>query len=281
MDHLIYVACGSRDLQIQALYAAYSALAYKRNLNLAVHVYTDEPKVFEPLATGLRVHEVSAAKRDSWRGPGDYGYRMKIAALAEAAEEYSDGRILFADADTFFIADVEAVFARIDARNAVLHRKEYPLLSHPTGQLKRFRKRMRRFRFRGNEIDLNAEMWNSGAIGLHPTQFHLLNTILAFIDVISPQYKKQLVEQYAVAYYLQKNVHVHPCDECVYHYWQQKPEYQLAIEERLAHWTGRPLEAALGEIRGKRIELPPYQPRPGWVRRLSDRLFGSEAMEST
>lgn len=276
MEHLIYLACGQRNIWVQALYAAYSALAWKGVLELKVHMYTDAPGVFQPLAGRVQVHELSAEKMRAWRGPGNYLFRIKIAALAEAAREHAEDRVLFADSDTFFTADLAAVFARIGPGSAVLHRKEYPVLTHPTRQLQRFRKRMSKSYFRGSAIDLNAEMWNSGAIGLHPSQFHLLHTVLAFIDAISPQYKKQLVEQYAVAYFLQKNAQVHACDDVLFHYWPQKPEYQAEIEPRLERWKSMPLAEALAELRGSRIGLPPFQPRHGWVRRLSDRVLGPE-----
>lgn len=273
MDHLIYLACGHRNVRVQALYAAYSALAWKGDLPLAIHVYTDVPADFQPLAGHLEIHELSLEKVRAWRGPGDYPFRIKIAALAEAAREHTEERVLFADSDTFFFAGIAPAFAHIGPGTAVLQRKEYAVLTHPTGQLRRFRKRMRKFRFRGSAMDLNADMWNSGAIGLHPSQFHLLQTVLAFIDAVSPHYRKQLVEQYAVAYYLQKNAKVHACDDVLFHYWAQKPEYQAAIEPRLEKWRSMPLSDALAELRAQRIVLPPYHPQHGWVRRLSDRLL--------
>jgi hypothetical protein len=276
MQHLIYLACGHRDVRVQALYAAYSALAWKGALDLHVHVYSDAPAVFQPLAGLIHVHELSHEKVCAWRGPGDYAFRIKIAALAEATCEHSEEDVLFADSDTFFWADLTPVLARIGPGNAVLHRREYAVRSHPTGQLQRFRRRMGKFHFRGSTIDLNADMWNSGAIGLHPSQFHLLHTILAFIDAISPHYKKQLVEQYAVAYFLQKNAQVHACDDVLFHYWAQKAEYQQKIEPRLERWRSIAVEEALAELRAERIVLPPYRPRHGWLRRLSDRVLGRE-----
>lgn len=276
MEHLIYLACGHRNVHVQALYAAYSALAWQAAPELKAHVYTDAPGFFQPLADHIQVRELTAEKLRAWRGPGDYPFRIKIAALAEAASEHAEERVLFADSDTFFIADFAPVFARIGPGSAVLHRREYAVLAHRTGQLQRFRKRMSRFHFRGSAIDLNADMWNSGAIGLHPSQFHLLHTVLAFIDAISPHYKKQLVEQYAVAYFLQKNARVHACDDVLFHYWAQKPEYQVEIEPRLLRWNSMPLESALAELRAQAIVLPPYQPRHGWVRRLSDRVLGRD-----
>ena len=276
MQHLIYLACGPRSVHVQALYATYSALAWKGALDLQVHVYTDAPAIFEPLAGHIQAHEITAGKVRAWRGPGNYPFRIKIAALSEATSRYAEERLLFADSDTFFFADLAPVFARIGPANAVLHRKEYAVMSHPTGQLQRFRKRMGKFHFRGSAIDLNADMWNSGAIGLHPSQFHLLHTVLAFIDAISPRYKRQLVEQYAVAYFLQKNAQVRACEDVLFHYWAQKAEYQQAIEPRLQRWKPVPVEDALAELRADRIVLPPFQPRHGWVRRLSDRVLRRE-----
>jgi hypothetical protein len=273
MQHLVYLACGPRDVHVQALYAAYSALAWKGTLDLQVHVYTDGADFFQPLAGHIQLHELTAEKVRAWRGPGDYPFRIKIAALAEAAGAHGEERILFADSDTFFFAGFAPVFALIGPGNAVLHRKEYAVMSQPTGQLQRFRKRMAKFHFRGSAIDLNADMWNSGAIGLHPSQFHLLHTILAFIDAISPHFKKQLVEQYAVAYFLQKNAQVHACDDVLFHYWAQKAEYQQAIEPLLLRWKSVPFEEALADLRSSRIVLPAFQPRHGWVRRLSDRVL--------
>jgi hypothetical protein len=276
MQHLLYLACGPRSVHVQALYAAYSALAWKRALDLQLHVYTDAAEVFQSLAGHIQVHEFTGEKVRAWRGPGNYPFRIKVAALAEAARAHGEERILFADSDTFFFADFALAFARIGPGNAVLHRKEYAVMSHPTGQLQRFRKRMDKFHFRGSAIDLNADMWNSGAIGLHPSQFHLLHTVLAFIDAISPHYKKQLVEQYAVAYFLQKNAQIHACEDVLFHYWAQKAEYQHAIEPRLRRWKSIPLEEALAELRADPIVLPPFQPRHGWVRRVSDRLLRRE-----
>ena len=42
------------------------------------------------------------------------------------------------------------------------------------------------------------------------------------------------------------------------------------------NWKGKPLESTLDDLRRNPIVLPPYIPRHGWVRRLSDRIFGSD-----
>jgi hypothetical protein len=79
-----------------------------------------------------------------------------------------------------------------------------------------------------------------------------------------------------VAYFLQKNAHLHACDDVLFHYWAQKAEYQRNMEARLERWKAMPVEAALAELSADRITLPPYQPRHGWVRRVSDRVLRRE-----
>jgi hypothetical protein len=271
---LLYLAIGSRDLAAQALYACYSALAYRPADNVDMHVFTDCPSAFDPLREYLQVQEVSGATLARWQGQQRYPYRMKVAALEDMAERFPADKLLFADSDTFFTADFAPICDHIGPVDSVLQAREYPVRTHATGQLLRFRKQMGKRLFRGSAIDLDADMWNSGAIGLHPRNFHLLRTVLAFIDSVSPHYRKQLLEQYAVSYYLQKNTTVHPCGDVLVHYWQQKSQYQQAMQPMLARWKDMKLDAALQELRGNRITLPPFVRRHGWVRRTRDRFLG-------
>ncbi len=273
-SHLLYLSIGSADLAVQAAYAAYSALAHRGNFKLEIHICTDRGGAFTALPDRVEVREVDPATIRDWRGPANYPYRMKVAALREMAGRFSGQKILFADSDTFFVASVGPVFERIGPSSSVLHKREYPVASHPTGQSARFRKEMSRRLFRGSSINLDADMWNSGAIGVHPRNLHLLDTALAFIDAVAPHYRKQLLEQFAVSYYLQKNTAIAPCDDALFHYWSQKPDYQRAIEARLARWKAQPMEAALEELRAKPIILPAFVRRHGWVRRMRDRVLG-------
>jgi hypothetical protein len=259
-------------LAVQALYACYSALAYKGSLELSIHVYSDRAHDFAPLRKHVDIKQVTEGTIRRWRGPSDYPYRMKIAALEDLGQQFPDHKLLFDDSDTFFVSNLSGVFERIGEHDSVLHVREYPVRTHATGQLVRFRKQMAKRSFRGGAVDLDADMWNSGAIGLHPRNFYLLKTMLAFIDAIAPHYKKQLLEQYAVSYYLQKNTAVHPCDDALFHYWQQKREYQRVIEAKLSQWKGMELQVALEELRKERIVLPPFVRRHGWVRRMRDKV---------
>ena len=201
---------------------------------------------------------------------------MKLALLSETLRQDSASAAMCVDADTFFIHDYIPLLNRIDARNAVMHIREWHVASAPTGQLRRFRRNMQRLHFGEGLIDLNVYMWNSGVVGLHPACLHTLDEALAFMDEVWAQYRKPFVEQFAVSAFLQKaKITIHPADEYLFHYWYQKPEYQRAIEERLARWRDLPVESALDELRRDRILLPPPPRKLNLWEKIRERTSGS------
>jgi hypothetical protein len=268
--NLVYVAYGRRDVLTQAHYAVLSALAFRGQADIAVHLFTDAPEIFGTLADAVVLHPFSADDIQSLRGPGDYPFRVKIAVLARMAQQHPERALIFADADTFFFAPIERLLARVAPGRAALHRREYDVATFPTLQVRKFRARMRRL---APEVELQGAMWNSGVVGVSPAQFGVFADMLRVIDKVSPHYRKALAEQYAVSYFLQEAATVEACDDVVFHYWYQKDDYQREIESRLAHWRTLPLEQALAELRQQRIVLPP-PPRKvrWWERRLHRRL---------
>lgn len=276
-NHIVYQAYGTHGIRAQALFAAYSALAYTPAFCRAaygaagptptdarIHVYTDDPTFFRPLQDVIVIHHLSPERIREWRGPLDFTHRLKVAMLLDRMAAHPEDKLLYLDADTFFTRDLAGLFERIDARNALMHVREYPVWTHPSGQIKRFRKHLRPLRFRGEPVDLHGWMWNAGAVGVHPSQFGLFHTILAFIDEIYPQYRKGLVEQYGISLFLQQNVTLHPCDDYVFHYWARKDAYETAICTRLERLRALPLEMALANLREEPLQVPPPEARRPW-----------------
>jgi hypothetical protein len=259
MTNLVYVAFGPTELHIQALYSIYSALAYRGDAALDLRLYTDQRTSYRPVADQITIHELAPEKLLQWRGREDFPpFRVKIAALEEIARAHPRDNVLFVDADTFFVQPLAPLLARIDENHAVMHMLECRVSTHPTGQLRRLRRNLRKLRFRGAPVDVNIDMWNSGVVGLHPAQFAVLPAALEFLDTTWQSYRKGFVEQFALSWLLQKQgVEPRPAADFVFHYWYQKPEYQAAIERRLARWQDLPLEAALDELRQERIAFPP------------------------
>ncbi len=257
MHRLLYVAYGRDDVRAQALYAAMTALAHAGDLPLAIHVVTDAPDAFAPLAG--RVELVPAGPGDvaRWLGPERFNLRVKPAVFRELARRHPSDPILLADADTFFVGPVARAFERIRPGGAVLWEREYAVATSDLAVMHRFRRRLRRARFRGAPIDLAVDMWNSGAVGLDPAQFPLVDDWLGFVDEVYPQTRRWILEQFAVSWTLQRaGVALSGCEDVLVHYWFDKPGHSAAAAAALARARAVPLDAALAELRARPIDLP-------------------------
>jgi hypothetical protein len=271
--HLVTQAYGREDIKEQALYAAWSALAWGEGLPLDVHVYTDDPAFFAPLGAGVDVRVLSADEILAWRGPHDFVHRLKAEMIRDLVRRFPDGKLLYVDADVAFRSPVAPVFERIGAGRAVLHVREYDILTHPTKQLRRFRRRMRKVTSRGSPVDLAHGMWNAGAVGLDASHYPLVERWLALVDEVYPQWPYWIHEQWAISHLLERAGKVSPADDVVFHYWAQKDEALARIRGELEVLRSRPLPDALAHLRAHPLDLPPPARRRSTLRERLARIF--------
>ncbi len=255
--HLVTQAYGRDDIRAQALYAAWSALAFADGLELAVHVYTDDAAFFAPLGAAAEVRVLSPDEIRAWRGPHDFVHRLKPLLIRDLSRRFPDEKVLYVDADVVFTGPVGRVFDRIGPGRGVLHVREYEIARHPTKQLRRFRRRMRRVTFRGRPVPLDHDMWNAGAVGLDPSHLPLLDEWIAMVDEIYPQWPYWIHEQYAICQLLQREGTVSPADDVVLHYWDRKDAAVAAIDGELPVLRAGPLAVAYTHLRTHPLALPP------------------------
>lgn len=257
MQRLLYVAYGRDDVRSQALYAAMTALAHAGDLPLAIHVVTDAPGTFTPLAGRIELLPATAGDVAGWLGPERFTLRVKPAVYREFVRRYPSDPVLLADADTFFVGPVARAFERIRPGAAVLWEREYAVATSDTAVMHRFRRKLRPARFRGGPIELAVDMWNSGAVGLDPAQFPLVDDWLAFVDEVYPPTRRWILEQFAISWVLQRaRVAISPCEDLLVHYWFDKPGHFAAVGRALEQARSAPLDEALAAIRARPIELP-------------------------
>jgi hypothetical protein len=153
-----------------------------------------------------------------------------------------------------------------------MHAREYHVGTYDSLQMRNFRRRLGRARFRGEAIDLDAWMWNSGALGLHPAHFPVLADWIAFLDEVHPSNRKPILEQFSIAWLLQRRLQViSPCDDVLLHYFADKDRHLAAIAERLERLPRLPRGEALAWLREQPIRLegsPPPMRKATFLQRL-------------
>lgn len=261
-------AYGSEAICAQALYLAWSTLAWRGDSDVAFQVYTDRPDLFAPLAGAIEVRAMSAAEIRVWRGKHDFNHRLKALLVQDVTRRFPSEKLLYLDADTYFAASLARVFARIGPGRSVMHAREDHVGQHDGYHMRNFSRHLRRLSFRGGPIDVDRWMWNAGAIGIDPSSFGVVDDWVAFIDEVWPRYRRGLVEQYGIAMLLQQAGEVTACDDEVVHDWFQKPEYTAAVSREAEVLRARPLEEALAHLRQHPLRVPrvekPKRRTPFW-----------------
>jgi hypothetical protein len=264
-DRLLLLAVGRDDIVLQARYAAASALAWSEGEPIELRVYTDRPDAFAALGPRVQVEPVTPERLRGWRGRWDFLFRIK-PALVQDALRAAPGRVLFVDADTYWKGPVAAAFARVGGGAAAMHAREYLVSTRDSGQMRRFRRRLARSRFRGAPVEADRWMWNSGAVGLDRAHLPLVQDWLDFVDEVFPTNPKPHVEQFGLSLVLQRaGVEIRPLDDLLVHYFDDKERHEALLPGRLAALEGlSPAEAA----RRVREDPPvPAGPRPPRRRR--------------
>jgi hypothetical protein len=269
---IAYLATGPEPVLTQALYSIRTALAWRGALPLAIHLYTDRPEFFTELAGSVEFELVDRERERRWRAPWGFLYRLKPKVLEDLSRRHPSDPILFVDADTYWTGDVGSAFARIVEGSAVMHEREYFVGTLGTLQIRNFRRRMSRARFRGQPIDVEAWMWNSGAVGLHPAHAPIVAEWIEYLDEVHPWNRKPFVEQYAISWLLQRRIDsIAPCADLLFHYWGDKERHLAAIREVLRALRGLTPEEGDAILRGDPLGIrgaPPARRSKTFLERM-------------
>jgi hypothetical protein len=237
-----------------------------------VLLFTDRPEYFSSSLSGVPVDFIllTPEKIKDMRGKIDFLHRMKIAVIEEAFNK-CDGHILYADSDTFFIADPLPVIQETAPDKSSMHVLEYRfeemrLLPLPMG--KTFHAFLNLIETRsfcnGHDQELIVSpqdiSWNAGVMLFHPSHVRFIPDVYALTDQFYPETLNHASEQYAFSIILQRNTEVIPCDGVVYHYWYRvkKQIVDLYLQKKMDEdWSKLSLNKKLAEAKQWTKELPP------------------------
>ena len=276
MNNLVYYVYGADQYVRQTLFSIMSALRFEASTNRPwrIIIYTDNPDPYRDLNATLEY--LDADRMREWAGPANFGHRRKIFALQHSLETYGPSVLL--DCDTYFRKSPRRLFARMGPGNIIMHLCEarFDRLSHPDAvalaqglcsapfsvcdQLYGF--------------TMKSLMWNSGVVGLHTADAHLIEQVICLSDAIyqrslTPSSGKPaawcaLSEQVAWSRVLAGAARVRECGDIVFHYWLHdlRTPFQKVLAERL---EGTPLPLRQ-ELADEIYQLRPQASRPQGVK---------------
>lgn len=239
---LVYQAYGREDIIRQSLFSVASLLSVVKNESpLKIWVYTDQPKLVDDFfkntnADRVQTHSITKEQIQNWRGPNSFVHRVKIKILQDAAQKFQ-GSLFYVDGDTYFLSDPTELFLNVNDQTSLMHVSENRIIDGKdplSRKIARFLKR-KHFLSRGQKIKIPLDLmiWNAGAIGVSEKNKKLLDEVLDLTDQTYSQYQKHVMEQLAFSYFLQKDTKVISADHVICHFWHQKEDYQLQIDQYL------------------------------------------------
>jgi hypothetical protein len=244
---LMYLAYGGDRAVQEAVFSIHSLLHVTgARRDFRVIVYTDRPDDFSGLPVDLEV--LDQALLDEWTGDSGYGHRRKLMAMVHAATHHP-GRTVFVDGDTWFHRSPQELFDALVPGTSLLHLLETRLLDSDDPTKHALSEHLGSTELRGLDerplpVASNAAMWNSGVVGLHPRDSHLLRDALAVNDAIWSGFQDlHTVEQFAVGLVLEQRTRVLAADHVVFHYWtdELRKPFQQRLPELLAETAHLPL----------------------------------------
>jgi hypothetical protein len=280
VNTIVYLVFGEGPQTNELVHAVLSArhsLGSDRDA-YRIAVYTDRPQSI----AGLDVHveALSAPTLAEWFGPFNFIYRSKVFAMRDALSRFG-GRIIYCDADTYFIAHPRRLFDRIRPGHTVMYNREGSPQSLRIPELTRVLEG-HDFRTRdGQRWDISPQtvISNAGIIGLHESDVPLLDDVLHLIDQICPHLEYFGTEQFAFSACLSGRTTLTHAEDVVHHYWHPGVRAPFnAVLSRVLHdqtidtWDER--FKRIHRVRERILQRPETLQRRAYVAlwRLSARL---------
>lgn len=236
---LLYFCYGAQEIYDQAIYSILSLLHVSGGTPRAYRIvaYADRPAAFGALP--IETVEIDSATLDAWLGGSDYLHRRKTCAIIDALERF-DAPVAFIDSDTWFRRAPNRMLRRIGPGRAIFHLCEgyVAMTGTPADQA------LARQLATGTchlparppvTLDRRTRMWNTGVVGIDPSDLPRLRDALALSDAIwagadpAGAYGKKIhhAEQFATGHAF-ADAELSEAADCVYHYWPQDMKQPFA-----------------------------------------------------
>src|SRR5262249_19483372 len=242
------------DQLVYAVLSALHILGSDRN-SYRIIVYTDHPAVLGDLPVNLE--PLNAEVLTEWAGPFNFNHRRKIFAIKNALQKFGS-RLVYCDADTYFLKHPRKMFARIRPGQTVMHIREGHLDYCHGGDIAAFLKEHDLRTIAGCRWNITPDtpMFNAGVVGLHEADISLLDEVAYLTDRIYPHVRIHSIEQFAFSACFHQCTKLRQSYDVVHHYWPPPSRGLFGVG---LHRVLRDPSISSGEERFRR--LLPHQPR--------------------
>lgn len=252
MRTIVYLCYGRGPHVFETTFSLLSAFRFRspENSGHQYVIYADDPEPFVGL--GVELVKLDAATLSAWMGKDGYVHRRKTMTIIDALSRFP-GSVVFVDCDTYFLKPPTKLFDEVGPGRSRLHILEARLLESGDRIDRAISDVVDRNSFqdlggRPFKISPDAPMWNSGVLGLHSSDAHLMEEALNLIDQMWPKVQDaplpvHHVEQFASGYFLERT-RISESHDIVYHYWPEylRVPFRRRLPVLLAAGAGAPLE---------------------------------------
>lgn len=265
MNNLLFISYGNGIHELEIMFSLLSVWRWNGTSGEAprILIFTDRPERFSGLP--VTVETIPHERWVEWSGPHGFNHRRKMMALRHALTAY-EGSTALLDGDTWMRRPADGLFGKIGPGRSVMHLCEGRVseLRSPTVESLAGLLRSRRISDFGSApsvMTADAQMWNSGVVGLDPSDAGLIDIALQCLDELCRDSSLHILEQHALSHVLGKYTQLQETGQDVFHYWP--PYLRAPFQQKLPGILGKlePLPLPERVRRGFR-----FRPRPGALR---------------
>lgn len=206
--------------------AVFSIITFLKQLQSddPICIITDQPNYYLLLGDRVSVFKADNALLETWKGPHNFFWRIKIAGLLQIHHNYPGQHILYVDADTFLYGPLKNIRQLLDHGNTLMHLRETELSRMPskTGRIMWSQTKGRTYS--GLLMNSDTAMWNAGVVAIPAADAQqILSQALEICDhMIASGVRPKLVEQLAFSMALNNKGQLREAKVQIGHYWGNK-----------------------------------------------------------
>ena len=255
---LVYLCYGEDEAYwLELRISLLSALRFlDHDDKISILIATDRPEHVATLGVDVTVEHLTPAMLRDWRGNHDYGHRIKNAVVPWLIDRHN-APLCMVDTDTYFLKSPRELFERVGPGRTAMHKSEdfestrriqealdCDALTGPDGTTWSF-------------SDAAMKVWNSGVIGVDPTDRRLLDAVIWLSDEAYERTKIFNVEQFAFGRVFEEATHLSRTDDVCAHYWgMARPFVRERARRFFAAFGHRPVDEQAAATAALSTELP-------------------------